>query len=204
MTNVDEISFQNKYSENISVSESNPESGNEQKKQPAVAKECSLWDGCNAPICPADKESLHSAIWYPTEGFCTSYAFCKLPWIRNQRKLARKVRNKDFYYTLEMLSHNCVITVATEGLNPDTTDYQDKTALKKWLKQHPKKREVSEEERENRRKMFNANVLSRIPAEKDATTPETEQKEGKPPYESSKTILSNDIVPLEGINPLNT
>ncbi len=46
-----------------------------------------------------------------------------------------------------MLCRNCVITAATEGLDPDETDFDDSRAVKKWLDRHPEKRVFSAEER---------------------------------------------------------
>ena len=104
------------------------------------AKECKRFDSCSAPICPL----YGGDIWYPDEEICKLQAYCHEPWIHNQKKIARKVRNKDFYFTLEMLCCNCIITTSTEGLDPDKTDYQDERAVKNWLRIHPEKRKLSE------------------------------------------------------------
>lgn len=113
-----------------------------------TAKECKRFDGCSAPLCPMDESSLNCGIWYPDEEICSIREFGRLDWIKNQKKIARKVRNKDFYFTSEMLSRNCVITVATEGLDPDKNDFNDDWAIKRWLAKHPGKKGISEEKRE--------------------------------------------------------
>ncbi len=109
---------------------------------------CNRFDSCSAPICPLDKSSLENSVWYPDEEVCLLKDFSKLNWIRNQRKIARKVRNKDFYFTLEMLSRNCVITVATEGIDPDSNDFDDSRTVLHWLAMHPEKKEISKEDHE--------------------------------------------------------
>jgi len=113
-------------------------------------KECNLFDECGAPICPLD-EGKH-AVWYPDEEICRSNIHGRLPWIKRQRKISRKVRNRDFYFTPEMLCRNCVITAATEGLDPDKTDFNDQQAIKKWLDRHPEKIPLTAEEKEKLRK----------------------------------------------------
>ena len=45
-----------------------------------------------------------------------------------------------------MLNQNCIITVATEGLDPDNNNLDDNKATKKWLRDHPEKRLKSESE----------------------------------------------------------
>ena len=107
-------------------------------------KECKRFDSCSAPICPLFG---YSGLWYPDEEICQSRKFNHEPWIRNQKKIDRKVLNKDFYFTKEMLERNCVITVATEGLDPDKSDLDDERALKDWLSKHPEKRKLSDVER---------------------------------------------------------
>lgn len=127
----------------------------QENSEPKCSRDCPQYRSCSAPICPLDKGSMDRAVWYPTEETCTLSAFRNLPWVKNQRKIARKVRNRDFYFTKEMLEQNCVITVATEGLDPDKTDIDDSKAVRRWLKQHPEKRKISEAEKEEaRNRMF--------------------------------------------------
>jgi len=111
------------------------------------ATQCSHFDECSAPICPLDGESIKHAVWYPNEEICRSNIHGRLLWVKKQRKISRKVRNKDFYFTHEMLCRNCRITAATEGLDPDKTDFNDRQAVKKWLDRHPEKRPLTEEEK---------------------------------------------------------
>ena len=106
--------------------------------------DCHRFDSCSAPICPL---LGCSGIWYPDEEICQAREYNHEPWIRNQKKIARKVRNKDFYFTKEMLERNCIITTATEGLDPDKSDLDDERALTDWLRKHPEKRKLSDAER---------------------------------------------------------
>ena len=112
------------------------------------AEECKRFDRCSAPLCPLDEESLGSGIFYPNEEVCQLQAFCKLDWIRNQRKIAKKSRNVDFYFTHRMLEQNCVIGRGIEGLDPDHDISERERDVARWLKQHPEKRIISEAERE--------------------------------------------------------
>ena len=57
------------------------------------------------------------------------------------------MRNIDFYFNHEMLCHNCRITVALEGLDPDRTDISEAQQLKRWYKNHPEIRKMSEKEK---------------------------------------------------------
>lgn len=113
------------------------------------ASYCSHFESCSAPLCPL-KES-QEYFWYPDEEVCTKWEFSESDWTKNQKKIAKKVRNRDFYFTQKMLERNCIITVATEGLDPDKSNPDDKRAINEWLRAHPEKRLVSETERENAR-----------------------------------------------------
>jgi hypothetical protein len=108
-------------------------------------KDCKRFDGCNAPLCPMKKIVVSSDIWYPYDEICTSHEYCKLCWIRNQRKIAKKTRDIDTYYTYQMLQQNCVIAKGIAGLDPDNDISEQERDEAKWLKQHPEKRILSEE-----------------------------------------------------------
>lgn len=150
-----------------------------------TAKDCTRFDSCSAPLCPADAGNLKSGIFYPDEETCTLVLFRNLPWVKNQRKITKKVRNKDFYFTKKILDRTCVVTAATEGLNPDKTNIDDTPAVNDWLKKHPSKREVSEIERQNaRNRMFelrNRLTLSKNSQKRQEiyqkVAPETQEKD---------------------------
>lgn len=147
MTKVNHFALNSKSSEENLLSEANPET----KEQQTCARDCPRFDSCSAPLCPLDAGSLNGSIWYSDEEICTAQGFGQLPWIRNQKKISRRCRDTSGYFTLEMLSHNCQIKGGITGLDPDTTDIDDSRAVKKWLMAHPEKREISEEERQERR-----------------------------------------------------
>lgn len=116
------------------------------------AKDCPRFEFCSASICPLDEQSIRLSNWLPDDEICSSQEFSKVPWILNQRKLQKKVRNRDFCFTHEMLCRNCVITVATEGIDPDH-DYTDLDKdIAKWLDEHPEKQPISDAKREELKK----------------------------------------------------
>ena len=107
---------------------------------------CSLYENCNAPICPLDQTSLKGT-WYPKEEICHSRTQGNLPWIRAQRKIATSGAPADRYFNLLMLERNCIIKKGIAGLDPNEADI---TQFKKWLADHPVKKEMSEEEKKAR------------------------------------------------------
>lgn len=111
------------------------------------AKACKRFDECSVPICPLDEVSMSCATWYPTESYCNSRDYSNLSWVKRQRKISKKVRNKDFYFNYEMLCRDCRITVATEGLDPNRTDISEAQQLNRWFKRHPEIRKLSEQEK---------------------------------------------------------
>jgi hypothetical protein len=109
---------------------------------------CKYFDeGCSAPLCPLDLESLNCGRWYPDEEICKNREFTNPTWIKNQKKIAKRARDKEKYFTIEMLNRNCAIAKGIVGLDPDRAE---EPQLKEWLKKHP---ELSEKEKE-RRKIF--------------------------------------------------
>jgi hypothetical protein len=111
-------------------------------------KVCKRFETCSCPLCPMDEGSLTGGIWYPDEQYCTAYAFSSLLWIRNQRKIAKRTHNVDYYFNIQMLSQNCIISKGIAGLDPDRIDINEELQLKSWLKKHPEKRKISETELE--------------------------------------------------------
>ncbi len=107
---------------------------------------CSLYENCNAPICPLDQTSLKGT-WYPREEICHSRTQGNLPWIRAQRKIVASGAPADRYFNLLMLERNCIIKKGIAGLDPNEADT---TQFKKWLADHPVKKEMSEEEKKAR------------------------------------------------------
>ena len=112
------------------------------------AKDCNRYDSCSAPHCPMDEWNLGRGIWYPDEEICQLQAFCKLGWIRLQKKIARKCRDTDGFFKLEMLERDCIISVAIKGIDPDDEYCTTEELTRQWLNNHPSKRIKSESEKE--------------------------------------------------------
>lgn len=101
------------------------------------SQDCTKWESCSAALCPLDKKHLESEIWYPDDGICSKH--CS-GWIQNQKKIAKKTKDVDKYFTYEMLKVNCVLGKGITGLDPDKPEAPQ---LKKWLDNHPPKKELT-------------------------------------------------------------
>ena len=112
-------------------------------------EDCKRYKDCSAQLCPM---GTCSGSWYPEEDICESREFSYESWIRNQRKIARKTRDLDTYYTYKMLQQNCIIGKGISGLNPDNDYCEMKNDGDRWLKAHPEKQKLSETEIEIRKK----------------------------------------------------
>jgi hypothetical protein len=109
-------------------------------------KSCKHYQRCCAPMCPMDENSL-KCIWYPDEEICMSSAYGNLAWIKAQKKIFKALAQANRYFTFEMLKTNCVIRKGIIGLDPNNDEKQQ---LQRWLKEHPSKRILSEEEKKAR------------------------------------------------------
>ena len=98
---------------------------------------CRKWDVCSAPLCPLDKHK-EDKIWYPDEEICRVYT--NPQFIKTQKKIAKKAKDKNTFYTYDMLNRNIRVTSAIKGIDPDK-DF--KSQMLKWNKSHP---EITEEE----------------------------------------------------------
>ena len=109
-----------------------------------LKEDCKNFYKCNAPLCPLDETSIKHGVWYPNEEICKLSEYKELEWIKNQKKIQKKARDRDTYYTVDMLDKHIRITSAMKGLNPDNDYYVE---FLKWIKAHPilEKREVSDE-----------------------------------------------------------
>ena len=123
-----------------------------------MRRECHRYETCNAPLCPLGEKHY---IWYPDEEICTYRKFSREPWIKAQRKIAKRTANPDRYFTFAMLNQGCVIRTGIIGLDPDAVTSR-KELEKKWLKNHPPKREISDKEKQWRKKRLEANLRGRI------------------------------------------
>lgn len=100
--------------------------------------ECSVFQKCNAPLCP---EKNNDDIWYPEESICTTMS---PTWVKVQRKIAKKTKSLNTFYTLKMLKQNCRIGSGMKGIDPDK-DIEAQEII--WFKKHPVKKELSAENR---------------------------------------------------------
>jgi hypothetical protein len=114
------------------------------------------------------KIALGNDIWYADEEICQSHEYSRLDWIRNQRKIAKKTRDLDTFYTYHMLQQNCVIGKGIDGLDPDKDISEKERDETKWLKQHPEKRILSDEEREELKNRMEEVRRGLIPPKKGA------------------------------------
>lgn len=108
-------------------------------------KKCSSYLNCNAPLCPLN---LIDCEWYPDEQICSRFNY---NWIKQQKKIFKMARNRERYFTLRMLKQNCIIKRAIKGIDPDGNEEQQ---IETWIKTHPPKRKLSENEREKKRELI--------------------------------------------------
>jgi len=106
--------------------------------------QCRHFDSCSAPLCPLDEKHLKAGIWYPDEEICRLKKITD--WIKRQKKIAKKTKDKDTYYSYEMLNRNCKVGTGMTGLNPDIAE---EPQLIVWLKKHPLKKALSEKQKNN-------------------------------------------------------
>jgi len=109
---------------------------------PDTRPACALYEPCIAPLCPLDGSSLNG-IWYPDEEICRSRAQGNLSWLKAQKKIAGNSAGVGRYFTLSMLNRTCIVRRGIAGLDPNEPE---EAQLKKWLDEHPVKREMSEDE----------------------------------------------------------
>ncbi len=107
---------------------------------------CKFYTLCEAPFCPLETASF-KGIWYPGEEICRSRVHGNLLWIQAQRKLIKA--GADGYFTMEMLNRDCILKTGIRGLYPDK---EEKPQLQEWMKKHPRKKQLSDKEKNERRK----------------------------------------------------
>ena len=74
--------------------------------------ECKFYENCSAPLCPLDSGNH---VWFPDEGICRN----KLDWVKNQKKIAKKAKDREGYYTIDMLKQIQRVTAGIVGADPD-------------------------------------------------------------------------------------
>jgi len=111
-------------------------------------EKCPNFLTCSAPMCLFDPK-VEICSWHPDEEICKRSS--PPQWIKNQKKIKKKTRDMRGYFNFIMLNRNCIIGKGVVGLDPNRPE---EGQLKSWLKKHPVKRQISDEEREIRRKRF--------------------------------------------------
>lgn len=116
-------------------------------------------DGCSAPLCPVDTDSVEGGIWYSDGEICRRRDFQNLDWIKRQRQIAKLKVTKDKYFTVPMLQAIKQVRKGIQGINPDQLLEETKKAERKWIaekkggrviaKQNPKTPRVIAEEKDN-------------------------------------------------------
>jgi hypothetical protein len=106
------------------------------------SEQCRHFDSCSAPLCPLDSEHLKIGSWYPDEEICKLKTVPN--WVKVQKKITKKTKDKNTYYIYEMLNINCKVAKGITGLNPDKPEEQQ---LEDWLKKHPQKKALSEKQK---------------------------------------------------------
>jgi len=98
---------------------------------------CPHFDGCNAPLCPIDPESLSHGAWFPDEETCRRRDL-QQPWVARQRKVARSTGGDPARgcFSVPMLARDCRITSAFRGLDPNQGPATPER-VKTWLSEHP-------------------------------------------------------------------
>lgn len=119
---------------------------------------------CGAPLCPLFG---WEGIFYSDEEICTKQKYCKELIVRNQRKVARQSRDSETYYTARMLNRSIIIKGGIRGLNPDHELKDMEREEREWLKAHPVKRALSDEELAELRERF-SKVQGKQPVQKTA------------------------------------
>ena len=117
--------------------------------------DCRYFDKCSAPLCPRDP-GLASRPWFPDEEICRARKETSgLKWIENQRKVQRKAKSVDRFFTLEMLDRDCIIRAGIEGIDSDAKDPE--ADLQRWLESHPERTpEQKEQARQAARDRFHS------------------------------------------------
>ena len=104
--------------------------------------QCRHFEFCSASLCPLDPEHSKIGTWYPDEEICRLKAVPN--WVKIQKKIVKKTKDKNTYYSYEMLNRNCKVSTGMIGLNPDKPE---EPQLEDWFKKHPLKKVISEKQK---------------------------------------------------------
>lgn len=91
----------------------------------------------------------------PDEEICPSRTHgAGLKWIENQRKIKKRAKREDLYFTVKMLDRDIIVKTGIEGLDPNE---EEAPQLRRWMEKHPEKSARSA----GRRKRLGGSVLRR-------------------------------------------
>lgn len=79
-------------------------------------EECPSFEKCEAPLCPLYEDNKYS-VWYPDEDICNKIG--RPAWVKIQRKIKKRVIDRDSHYTIEMIESIGRVTPKTRGLDPE-------------------------------------------------------------------------------------
>jgi len=96
-------------------------------------KDCKRFNYCGANICPYDPDK-NNKTWYPGEEICNLQNRKNL-FIRNQKKIAKRCKAIESYFTYAMLNRKCIIRTGVKGIFPDS-QVNEKQQEINWLKKH--------------------------------------------------------------------
>lgn len=94
---------------------------------------CPQFEGCSAPLCPMQENSLKHGIWYPDEDICGAKKFQAKTLIKKQKLVAKASASVDKFFTAQMLETVKQIRKGIEGIDPDQSLEQADKAIKKWI-----------------------------------------------------------------------
>lgn len=104
-----------------------------------LKEDCPKYETCSATICPLNNPGEEST-WYPDDEICKNKDYSDLPWIKNQKKIAKRAKDGSKYFNFQMLNRNCRVTKGIIGLDPEK---DEGLQLEKWLALHPMMKKMS-------------------------------------------------------------
>lgn len=101
-------------------------------------------DGCSCPLCPEERSLRPDAlpIWFPDEPICSRRDCRHIPWVHNQKRIARVGAPLDRYFTVEMLEVVAQVRKGIAGVSPDQPISQAREAEATWIADHKTPRVV--------------------------------------------------------------
>ena len=88
-------------------------------KQPTKMETCPSYGKCSAPLCPLDDKTLQTCIWYPDEPICVRHNLPDTKWLKVQRRIAKRTKNRDTFYRLSDLRRIRRVSPSIKGHNPN-------------------------------------------------------------------------------------